>query len=44
MSHRIHGQNTEGFKYNVLSLFKEGRESGSALAKSKMELFLSRRA
>ena len=37
------GQNTEGFKYNVLSLFKEGRESGSALAKSKMELFLSNR-
>lgn len=37
------GQNTEGFKYNVLSLFKEGREAGSALAKSKMELFLSNR-
>lgn len=37
------GQNTEDFKYNVLSLFKEGRESGSALAKSKMELFLSNR-
>lgn len=38
-------QNTvEGYKYNVNSLFRAGRESGSALAKKKMELFLSRRA
>ena len=37
-------QNTEGFKYNVNTLFRAGRESGSALAKHKMELFLSRRA
>ena len=38
-------QNTvEGYKYNVNTLFRAGRESGSALAKQKMELFLSRRA
>ncbi len=38
-------QNTvEGYKYNVNTLFRAGRESGSALAKKKMELFLSRRA
>lgn len=37
-------QNTvEGYKYNVNSLFRAGRESGSTLAKKKMELFLSRR-
>ncbi len=35
-------QNTvEGYKYNVNTLFRAGRESGSALAKQKMELFLS---
>lgn len=38
------GQDAEGFKYNVNTLFRAGRESGSALAKHKMELFLSRRA
>ena len=37
------GQNTEGFKYNVNTLFREGRNAGSALAKKKMELFLSGR-
>ncbi|MBQ7499406.1 MAG: class II fructose-bisphosphate aldolase [Clostridia bacterium] len=37
-------QNTvEGYKYNVNTLFRAGRDSGSALAKHKMELFLSRR-
>ena len=39
----FNGQNAEGFKYNVNSLFREGRNSGSALAKKKMELFLSGR-
>lgn len=38
------GQDAQGFKYNVNTLFREGREAGSALAKHKMELFLSRRA
>lgn len=37
------GQNTDGFKYNVISLFQAGRDSGAALARSKMELFLGKR-
>ena len=32
-------QQTEGFKYNVLSLFDAGRTAGKALASEKIKLF-----
>ncbi|MBS7263481.1 MAG: class II fructose-bisphosphate aldolase [Eubacteriales bacterium] len=36
-------QDAEGFKYNVNSLFRAGSDAGAAVARHKMELFLSRR-
>ena len=38
----FNGQNAEGFKYNVNSLFRAGSDAGAAVARHKMELFLSR--